>query len=160
MTPKSLSCLREDEVQPCPVLTPPHSQPGIQSITMAGLGWHFIHSTDDLMPRLHRGISDYLTATLDGNQEAPPRDTNAGSNRRITSYSFFPPFSTFSISHCLPLTTQPAAFTSSVFLFLLHTVRFPSLLSALVISVSIDDVYSSSWCLFSHQCMRKMLILL
>lgn len=90
MTPKSLSCLREDAVQPCPAqFSHQHSQLGIQSITMAWLGWHFIHSPDDLMPRLHWGISDYLTAMLDGNQEAPPRDTNAGSDRRITSHSLF-----------------------------------------------------------------------
>lgn len=68
-----------------------HSQAIIQSIRMANAGRHFIHSTDDLMPQLHWGISDYLTAMLDGNQEAPPRDTNAGSAHRITSLSLFPP---------------------------------------------------------------------
>lgn len=43
---------------------------------------------DDLMARTALwGRSDCLAAMLDGNQEAPPSDTNAGSAHRITPHS-------------------------------------------------------------------------
>lgn len=49
-------------------------------------------------PQLHWGISDYLTATLDGNQEAPPGGTETGSTKRVTSLYF----DSLNVSHSLP----------------------------------------------------------
>ena len=84
-------------------------------------------------PTFTGGISDYLTAMLDGNQEAPPRDTNAGSAHRITSLSlFFSLFSTFSISNSRPLVSTPCF---HLFFFCLCFMSFR--VSALQLSLSL-----------------------
>lgn len=64
------------------------------------------------------GTSDNLTARLDGNQEAPPRDTNAGSAHRITSLHLL---LTLAISPSPGAT--PCFHSRSVSLFLLR--QFP-----------------------------------
>lgn len=103
----------------------------LQSSTMAGAGWRFVHSSGDLTAQFI--ISDYLTAMLDGNQEAPPRDTNAGSAHRITSLSLF----FFFKLQYLPLWRRRPALTrlSSIFLFLLY--EFPCFLPAALVFFNI-----------------------